>query len=63
MKNLLRRMLLVFIAIPLLLAIVFYLDFLNMIGFNIIVVLFSGLGAVECTNIFSNKVYKIPGTK
>lgn len=60
MNNLTRRILLVVIGLPLLFSAILLLDMFEYIGFNIIVILFSGLGAMECANIIKTKLYSIP---
>ena len=63
MKNIHSRLLLVFIGLPLLFAAILLLDFLHFIGFNFIVILFSGLGAMEFSDIIRQKLYSISKPK
>jgi phosphatidate cytidylyltransferase len=57
MNNVARRLLLVFIGVPALFAIILLLDMWHFIGFNALIIIFSGLGAMETANIISEKLY------
>lgn len=59
MNNLVRRILLVAIAIPAIFAIVLFLDMWHFIGINTLVIVFSGLGAMEMAGIISGRLHKV----
>lgn len=59
MKNVVLRILLVVIGLPLIFGLILILDELHYIGFNLLIIFFSGIGAMECAAIISGKLYKI----
>lgn len=62
MKNVIRRILLVLVGLPLIFGLILVLDELRFLGFNLLVIIFSGIGAMECADIISGKLYKISKT-
>jgi len=59
MKKIIERLLIFFIGIPAVILIVLYLPFYRNLAVNLIVIFFSGMGAVEFSNMLEKKQIKI----
>jgi phosphatidate cytidylyltransferase len=57
MNNVIKRILLVALGVPALFAVILLFDMWHFIGFNLLIILFSGLGAMESARIISSKLY------
>ncbi|MHB9295240.1 putative phosphatidate cytidylyltransferase [Pillotina sp. SPG140] len=55
MRKMTERLLIFFIGLPLILTLIIFLPHLNHVGFNIALVIFSALGAVESAELFKHK--------
>jgi phosphatidate cytidylyltransferase len=62
MKKLVQRLLIFFIGIPAVFALVFFLPFCRHLPLNIVVILFSGIGAVEFSTMLGKKQLHISKT-
>jgi len=60
MKKVIERLAIFFIGIPAIFSLVFFLPFYNNVALNIVIVFFSGLGAVEFSSMLEKKNIRIP---
>jgi phosphatidate cytidylyltransferase len=60
MNKIIQRLLVFFIGVPAIVALIFFLPFYNHLALNIIVVLFSAVGAVEFSNMLGKKQIFVP---
>ncbi|MEM5948185.1 phosphatidate cytidylyltransferase [Spirochaetia bacterium 38H-sp] len=60
MSNIVNRILLFLLGLPLLIVTVYFLPFYNNIGINIIAILASAIGGIEMANMLKNKGSNIP---
>jgi len=60
MKKLIERLLIFFIGVPAVFALVYFLPFYNNLALNLVIVFFSGIGAVEFSSMLEKKNIKLP---